>query len=150
MVTLDNRGIPADQPHEAGRRLASQLLAAPGPRPEVLVCQNDDWAHGALAACAAAGLRVPEEIAVTGFDGSPLSAGGLAPLTTVVQPCREMAIRAVELLLGRIRGKARGGVPREIKLPCQVLVRQSCGAAWRATPASVSPNITRNKKEKAT
>ncbi len=65
---------------------------------DALVCANDDMAAGALLAAHKAGLRIPEDIAITGFDDTPVSEIVWPPLTTIHQPLRRMGARAVEYL----------------------------------------------------
>ncbi len=101
------------------------LLAA-SPRPDAVICGNDHWAVGAMAALRKAGLRIPNDVAVTGFDDIAVGPYLEVPLTTLSQPTRAMAEKAVELLLKRIKG---GRVSLEpVKFPCELVVRASCGA----------------------
>lgn len=65
---------------------------------DALVCANDDMAAGALLAAHKAGLRIPQDIAITGFDDTPVSEIVWPPLTTIHQPLRRMGARAVEYL----------------------------------------------------
>ncbi len=96
-------------------------------RPDAVLCGNDEWAQGALAACAEAGLRVPHDIALTGFDDDVSSAFGAVPLTTVAQPIEEMARGAVQSLLKMIR---EGRPPQEgdFRFPGTMIIRRSCGS----------------------
>lgn len=81
----------------SGLDCAQRLLG--GGRPiTALVCANDDMAAGALFAAHKAGLRIPQDIAITGFDDTPVSEIVWPPLTTIHQPLRRMGERAVERL----------------------------------------------------
>lgn len=103
--------------------------------PEAVLCSNDNWAMGALTACRKADLRLPEDMAITGFENEPVSAAGLLPLTTMAHPVAEIAQMAVEFLTGAIRRN----VPLEdrlIVLPNKMIIRHSCGA----TRFSLDPN----------
>lgn len=132
-------GISAFDPFEAGRRTMQGLLRR-AERPRAVLCRNDDWAVGAIAACAEAGVRVPDEIAVTGFDNIAVGRMVPPPLTTVAQPSEAMAKKAVELLLRQIRGEKLSTSDELVKLPCQLVVRQSCGAkAWRTAEQAEVP-----------
>jgi len=104
-----------------------QSVLANGERPEALLCSNDEMAIGALAACADAGLKVPNDIAITGFDNTTVGQFTRPALTTVAQPTEAVAQQAVELLLKRIRGDTISTGEELVKLPCQLVVRQSCG-----------------------
>lgn len=87
-------------------------------------CLNDDIAWGCLNGLAEAGVRVPAEFSVVGFDNLIHTAQLLQPLTTVDQPKLEMGRRAAEILLGRIQGRTRG--PGSIAtLPVDLVVRRS-------------------------
>ncbi|WP_461186297.1 LacI family DNA-binding transcriptional regulator [Trueperella pyogenes] len=85
-----------------GERVTRQFLADGGDA-TALVCMSDVIAIGALRALADAGVRVPEEMAVTGFDGITLASYTSPRLTTVRQPIREIAERTCEVLFARMR-----------------------------------------------
>lgn len=82
-----------DWGREAARRIATR-----GPRPDAVICGNDMIALGVLDGLAAAGLTVPDDIQVTGFDDTPYAALSRPSLTTVRQPQDEIAAQAVRLL----------------------------------------------------
>ena len=111
-----------------GRNAVSGMLAA-GRRPRAIVCGNDEMAGGALLALRSARVRVPGEVAVTGFDDIA-AAHHLRPgLSTVRQPIRELGERAVRMLLHRIAAPA---APRHSEiLPVELVIRRSCGCAAR-------------------
>ncbi|RPK91880.1 Catabolite control protein A [Streptomyces sp. ADI98-10] len=94
-------------------------------RPEAMLFANDQMAVGALQALERRGVRVPEDIAVTGFDGIPLSRIVRPPLTTVRQPIRRLGEQAVELLVQRLADPGRA--PVSLELPVSVTRRASCG-----------------------
>ncbi|MCI4044185.1 MULTISPECIES: LacI family DNA-binding transcriptional regulator [unclassified Streptomyces] len=94
-------------------------------RPEAMLFANDQMAVGALQALERRGVRVPEDIAVTGFDGIPLSRIVRPPLTTVRQPIRLLGEQAVELLVQRLADPGRA--PVSLELPVSVTRRASCG-----------------------
>ena len=87
--------------HDAGRAAAAELLSLPEP-PTALVCGNDVIALGALSAAREAGVRVPEDLTVIGFDDIPMAGWPLVALTTMHCDLAGMARIAVELLLDRI------------------------------------------------
>jgi LacI family transcriptional regulator len=84
-------------------------------------------AIGAIQELRTAGIRVPADISVTGFDDFYLGALVAPALTTVRQPMRLLGERACSLLLERI---AEPGRPRTIeRMPAELIVRESCGCA---------------------
>jgi LacI family transcriptional regulator len=85
---------------------------------DALVCETDEEALGSIAAFEDHGIRVPEDVAVTGFDDLPQLAENL---TTVHQDIPELAIEAVKLLADAINGVA----PRQVMLPVRLVHRQS-------------------------
>jgi LacI family transcriptional regulator len=93
------------------------------------VSGNDEMAIGALVALRARRLRVPADVAVTGFDDIA-AAHHLRPgLTTVRQPMRELGEQSVRILLGRITDQA---APRQsVTLPTRTVIRRSCGCRPR-------------------
>jgi DNA-binding LacI/PurR family transcriptional regulator len=74
------------------------LLAPPADRPTALVCWTDDAALDALAECTRLGLRVPEDIAIVGFNGIEPTHAPIRRLTTIRAPWRELAERAIRML----------------------------------------------------
>ena len=107
-----------------GRRVAERIIAA-GPVPRALVCANDQTAIGAMAALQHAGLSIPGDVAVTGFDGIQLGRHLRPSLTTVVQPMTALGESSVAMLTDRIGGIA---VPqRTVELPVRLELGGSCG-----------------------
>jgi LacI family transcriptional regulator len=111
---------------EAGGAQAVQAMLA-REMPRAIVCGNDEMAIGALSALRAARLRVPADVAVTGFDDIAASRHVRPGLTTVHQPMRDLGERAVQVLLGRLADPAEP--PFSVVLPTEVVVRGSCGCA---------------------
>ncbi len=89
----------------AGASIA-ELLAHGVSFPPALVANNDSIAIGALRAFKQHGLRIPEDISLTGFDGLPFAAVSEPPLTTVSVPCREIGRWAVHMLQEKIAGRS--------------------------------------------
>jgi LacI family transcriptional regulator len=81
-------------------------------------------AIGAMHAIRSRGLRVPDEIALIGYDDLPLAAYATPPLASVHQPVGEMGAHAVRLLIEQIRGQ---GPATSVRLPARLVVRESCG-----------------------
>jgi LacI family transcriptional regulator, galactose operon repressor len=97
--TFVRRGVFA---HATGRRATLELLALPQP-PTAVFCGNDVIAMGACSAAIAAGLRVPADLSIVGFDDIPMSAWDVIDLTTVHTGIQTMAHIAVSFLLRRIK-----------------------------------------------
>ena len=110
---------------ETGQTAAMELLALPE-RPTVVVCFNDLVAIGALNAAVARGLRVPEDVSITGWDDLPMAAWEVCRLTTVRQSMDEMARTAARLVVERIEGRA-GPEPRRVLFDPQIVVRATLG-----------------------
>ena len=106
---------------EGGGFAGMQSLIDSGDLPTAVFVANDFAALGALDAIDEAGLQVPEDISVVGYDDSALSHIRRIALTTVAQPSVEMGRTAVRLLIERIR-EGRSD-PRHIVLPPQLVVR---------------------------
>lgn len=87
--------------------MCTQALLTAEARPSVIVCANDDMAVGALFAAHRMNLAIPAELSIVGFDDAPISAHIWPPLTTIHQPIRRIAARAVERLIETLlRGTA--------------------------------------------
>ena len=98
---------------------------ASGALPDAIVCANDQMAIGVLRALAARGVRVPQDVAVVGFDDIFPASLGDPPLTTVRQPIRELGERACERLFERIADPSPR--PKVELLPIELVLRSSCG-----------------------
>ncbi|MDR3517086.1 MAG: LacI family DNA-binding transcriptional regulator [Azospirillaceae bacterium] len=111
-----------DFSQRSGFEAANRLLAL-NPRPTAIFAANDISALGAISAIRDAGLRVPEDLSVVGFDDIPVAAQLHPPLTTIRQPMQQMGRSAVNMLLALIVG-LEAPSPR-ITLPTQLIVRGS-------------------------
>jgi LacI family transcriptional regulator, galactose operon repressor len=125
-----------------GEQAVTALLAegrAGGRAPRAIVCGNDEMAIGALIALRAGRLRVPADVAVSGFDDIAAAHHVRPALTTVRQPMRELGERSVRTLLARIADPA---APRQsVVLPTRIVIRRSCGC--RTQPAANGHNPRR-------
>lgn len=106
---------------ESGVAAMRQLLALPQ-RPTAIFAADDDMAIGAIWAAAEAGVSVPGEISICGFDDTPVATQVWPPLTTIHQPVREMGRRATEELLLRVLGK---GEARMVEVGYEMRIRAS-------------------------
>lgn len=118
----------ADSGAEALRGMLARLGHQRGePAPfDALVCGNDTVAFGALTALREAGLRVPQDVAVVGFDDIPMAAHAAPPLTTVRSPLLAMGEAAGHLALDLIEDGPRDATTTV--LTTELVVRSSCGA----------------------
>lgn len=129
--------VAGDFSERSGHRAALELLALE-PRPTALFAANDSMAIGALSALREAGVRVPEEMAVAGFDDIPIARYVSPPLTTVRVSIPELGGQAARRLFEAIRDTK--SEQRHELLPTELVVRRSCGArpgsgeAWCAPP----------------
>jgi DNA-binding LacI/PurR family transcriptional regulator len=114
---------------EGGREAARYLLSLPE-RPTAVFAESDEMAYGALREIRDAGLRVPEDIAVVGFDDQPLSE--LLDLTTIRQPVADQALDVTTRLLALI-AETDGDPARDpaVVLPTELIVRGSSVARTR-------------------
>jgi LacI family transcriptional regulator len=123
---LDPAAVPvvaaAAYAREAGREAAARLLEAV-PRPTAIACANDLLALGAFDGLEAAGLRVPRDVSVTGFNDMPFVDRVAPPLTTVRIQHAAMGMEAAELLLGEMREP--GCARREVRLRPLLVARAS-------------------------
>jgi DNA-binding LacI/PurR family transcriptional regulator len=109
---------------EAGQAAAARLLGA---GVTAIICASDPIALGAVRAVRRAGLRVPEDVSVIGFDDSALMNCVEPPLTTVRQPIETMGRMVIELLVSQINGTA--STPDEFLFEPELVVRGSTGPA---------------------
>jgi len=119
--------IPGDFDQESGYASADLLLRLQ-PRPTAVFAANDWTAFGLMSALSEAGVRVPGEMAVAGFDDMSIAPFLNPPLTTVRVDAAELGKRAVRLWFDAVRTPPESRIfPREI-LPTTLKVRRSCGA----------------------
>jgi LacI family transcriptional regulator len=109
----------------SGRDGATAMLKAGGELPDALVCANDQMAIGALRELAVRGIRVPDDIAVVGFDDIFPASLCDPPLTTVHQPIRKLGEVACDRLTERIAEPTLR--PKQQVLPTELVLRSSCG-----------------------
>jgi len=117
-----------------GARAMAELLDNRDRPPQAVVFGNDEMAIGGLSVLRARKLRVPTDVAITGFDDIA-SARHIRPaLTTVRQPMRQLGEEAVRMLLERM-GKPEAG-QQSLTLPTELEIRRSCGCASTNTTRS--------------
>jgi LacI family transcriptional regulator len=106
----------------AAQRLLSRSVTA-------IFAASDTMAMGALKVIREAGLQVPHDVALVGFDDVPIASALQPALTTVRQPIEQMGSMAAEILLNLLEDPPSGDAPaHKIILPAKLVVRESCGA----------------------
>ena len=111
----------SDLGEEAGAAVGTRLLESGDPLPDALACANDELALGLLLRLREAGVDVPGQVQVTGWDD--VMAARFAGLTTVRQPMRELGATAARVLDDLITGRADSQEPRHALLPTQLVPR---------------------------
>jgi DNA-binding LacI/PurR family transcriptional regulator len=145
---LEAHNIPVDESlirhgnldGQSGFEAMTALLAIPD-RPSAVFVASDEVAFGALRAARSAGLIIPNDLAVVGFDDTPAGKHVTPPLTTVRVPARELGALAAQMLIEIIQTGTR---PASRLLDTQLVVRESCGASRPpAPPTPPSPEEVR-------
>src|SRR5690606_20307639 len=95
-------------------------------KPDAIFAASDIIAFGVIDALQEAGLRVPEDVAVVGFDDLPGSVYSTPKLTTVHQPILEKGAQAARILFDLVEGVDH--TPKQVILPTSLVIRESCGA----------------------
>ena len=146
-IALNEAGLPEDprliafgEHRREGGRLAMQRILDSGASFSALITSNDLSCLGAVEALREAALRIPEDVAVIGFDDI-LDARSLSPsLTTIRHPTFSLGYQAVLTLLDHILGNTnRAG---RVIVPTRLIVRQSCGCLPASSSLSLSPTIS--------
>ncbi|MCB9438498.1 MAG: LacI family DNA-binding transcriptional regulator [Anaerolineales bacterium] len=122
--------VEGDYLRGSGHRAMQQLLELPD-RPEAVFAANDQMAIDAIMAIQEAGLKVPDDIAVVGFDDIPMASYLSPPLTTVHQPIYELGWHAAKAALSLIKEESKDNgsmaAPHVMLLPTSLVLRRSCG-----------------------
>jgi LacI family transcriptional regulator len=134
-AALREAGLPLDEDlivegdftEASGYAAMQQLLPW---EPDAVFIASDPMAVGALRALRETGRRVPDDVALVGFDDAPVATYTDPSLTTVRQPVYDMGVNAVNLLLRLIEEETAG--PLSVVLPTELVLRASCGAQSRS------------------
>ncbi|MCB8962473.1 MAG: LacI family DNA-binding transcriptional regulator [Ardenticatenales bacterium] len=113
---------PGDFSRQAGAAAAANLLALPVP-PTAILAASDDCAFGAIATLLAAGLRVPEDVSVVGFDDIPEAVAYRPALTTMRQDLRQMGRIATRMLVNAIEDP--DSVSQQVELDMELVIRDT-------------------------
>ncbi|HEX6559650.1 MAG TPA: LacI family DNA-binding transcriptional regulator [Longimicrobiales bacterium] len=119
--------LPGDFTEASGYAATRQLLAA-SQRPTAIFAANDSMAVGVLSALRDAGLRVPEDVAVAGFDDIPIAEYVSPSLSTVRVSMATLGARAAERLFATIHAHGKTERKHEV-LPTELIIRRSCGTS---------------------
>lgn len=128
---LETAGLPYDPAlvaegqftRPSGYAGAKQLLRQ---NVDAIFAASDFTAMGAVQALQESGARIPDDVAIVGFDDLPGAVHVTPQLTTVRQPIHHKGMLATSILLDLIEGKIKP--PQQVLLPTQLVIRQSCGA----------------------
>jgi len=125
---LDTEGRLIDAPFDryGARAVAVELLRSPD-RPPAIFCSTDDQAIGVARAAREVGVRIPEDLALAGFDDIPEAAFCDPPLTTIASDRDAMAKAAVDLVLDDSLLVPGSDTPRVRRFPSRLVTRRSCG-----------------------
>jgi LacI family transcriptional regulator len=126
LPTPEEYVVEGDFFHGSGFEAAKRLLALPEP-PDAIACASDSMAVGALAAIEQAGLRIPDDIAVTGFDDADYAATVMPALTTMRQDAVGMGTAAAEAVLRMLEDPDSS--PPVVLIETELIVRESSGPA---------------------
>jgi DNA-binding LacI/PurR family transcriptional regulator len=141
---MQSRGVPFDPAlllpldadarrscFERGERTIERVLGLVS-RPTAVMTTDDEVAIGVLGSLRRRGLRVPEDVAVVGYDDLPVAAYAEPPLTTVAQPAEAVGTQLAQLFLDGVNDRQQIA-GRHRALPPRLVIRESCGAALRLT-----------------
>jgi LacI family transcriptional regulator len=94
-------------------------------KPDAVFCASDMMARGAIRALREAGMRVPDDVAIIGFDDMHVATLAEPQLTTVRQPVQELGYLSAQGLIGLVEGSITP--PYQVELPTQLIIRETCG-----------------------
>ena len=137
LSALGGHGSPllldGDFSEASGAHAAARLLGMPAAhRPNAVFAANDAMAIALMANLIAGGLRVPQDIAITGFDDIALASHVNPPLTTVHVPIAALGMQALDVLSQHMCDGGDSVVPTNHLVPVELVVRHSCGGALSA------------------
>jgi LacI family transcriptional regulator len=139
LEVLETDALTVIEGRAAGQRLMARPLGGDSPRPDAVFAANDLIAMGVLQALMmqGAGLRVPEEIALIGYDDIDFASAAVVPLSSIRQPAQLIGRTAVEILLEESANP--DAVPRQVVFQPELVVRESSVQHPRATAVGTPP-----------
>jgi LacI family transcriptional regulator len=129
--------IAGDFTEDSGYDAARAMLEKGSSRPTAIFAANDSMAIGALTALREAGVGVPEEVAVAGFDDIPIARHMSPALSSVHVPIAGLGERATDQLIGRLADPKSHPARNEV-LRTTLVIRASCGPLGHASSSTVS------------
>jgi LacI family transcriptional regulator len=118
--------VEGDFTEEGGYNAMIRLITQ---KPDAVFVASDQMAYGVMRAIHESQLRIPEDVAVVGFDDLPSSSKTRPTLTTVRQPVAQMGTKAVELLINLIESDIKS--TQQVIMDTELVVRESCGASQK-------------------
>ena len=129
--------FPGEYTEIAGARAAEKILAS-DQLPTAVIAANDECALGVLDSLIRAGVKVPDDMSVVGYDDSRIASLPFVDLTTVRQDAAMMATAAVKAAVERLDGGRQD--PRSVVLPAKLVVRSTTGDVPSPAPAAADSN----------
>jgi len=130
-LALDPRHVRHSAISLAAAHATMREILALRDRPTAVVATNDVLAVGAMLACREAGVRIPDDVSITGVDNTDLGATQTPPLTSVRTPIVEIGTAAALQLVARLEG---GAPPLQQVMPFEVVIRGSTAAPTDGAP----------------
>ena len=124
LTVPDNFILEGNYEYRSGLDAGESLLQQ-AQRPTAIFASNDEMAAGIIAAAHKAGIAVPDDLSIAGFDDSVIATVVWPQLTTVRQPIKEMAAAAVNMVTTECRGQAEENQSTARKLPVKLIMRES-------------------------
>jgi LacI family transcriptional regulator len=149
-LTVDKRWLSAgDWSLASGHRIVHELCKNASGRPDALIFASDRMALGALKGLYELRIRVPDEVAVVGFDNMQYDDFSIPSLTSIHSPLHEMADATVKFLLARIEGKARLAQCQQV-FEAPLVVRDSTPPVVADDPPSAPPAPSARRPKRRT
>jgi len=137
-ITLPDQAVVSGDFQYGGGASAMHTLIEHQPELTAVFATNDQMALGAISALQRAGLRIPDDLSVIGFDNIPQAAAFYPALTTLAQPFEALARESLRLLIERINGSL--AEPVRIVLHPQLIERESCSIVPSTAPSHERSN----------
>lgn len=130
------RVVAGQMTTDAGHSAIEAALAE-GNLPSAILCANDLLALGAMRAIRRAGLRIPQDVSIVGYDDIDFAASAAVPLTTLRQPKYELGVAAARMVISEFMHPA-SHAHQQVRFQPQLVVRESTGPAQRQGPGGLA------------